>query len=49
MMFKTLLISIILFTAGMSSEELEMLQPIGIETMQIDKTVFKQITEDDSE
>lgn len=49
MMFKTLLISIILFTAGMSSEELEMLPPIGIETMPIDKTVFKQITADDSE
>jgi lipoprotein-anchoring transpeptidase ErfK/SrfK len=46
MMFKTLLISITLLTAGMSSEEVEILPPIGIETMPIDKTVFKQITDD---
>jgi len=46
MMFKTLLISITLFTASMSSEEVEILPPIGTETMPIDKTVFKQITDD---
>jgi len=46
MMFKTLLISITLLTASMSSEEVEILPPIGTETMPIDKTVFKQITDD---
>lgn len=48
MMFKILLISLTLLTACMSSEEVEILPPIGTETMPIAKTVFKLI-KDDSE
>lgn len=47
-MFKILLISLTLLTACMSSEEVEILPPIGTETMPIAKTVFKLI-KDDSE
>jgi lipoprotein-anchoring transpeptidase ErfK/SrfK len=46
MMFKILFIAMTLFTAGMSSEEVEILPPIGTETMPIAKTVFKLIKED---
>ncbi len=48
MMFKILLIGMTLLTAGMTSEEVEILPPIGTETMPIAKTVFKLI-KDDSE
>ncbi len=47
-MFKILLIGMTLLTAGMTSEEVEILPPIGTETMPIAKTVFKLI-KDDSE
>ncbi|GIU00669.1 hypothetical protein TSL6_11750 [Sulfurovum sp. TSL6] len=47
-MFKILFILMTLFTAGMTSEEVEILPPIGTETMPIAKTVFKLI-KDDSE
>ena len=47
-MFKILFIAITLFTVGMASEEVEILPPIGTETMPIAKTVFKMI-KDDSE
>ena len=47
-MFKILFIGMTLFTAGMASEEVEILPPIGTETMPIAKTVFKLI-KDDSE
>ena len=46
MMFKILLIGMTLLTAGMTSEEVEILPPIGTETMPIAKTVFKQIKND---
>lgn len=48
MMFKILFLVMTLFTAGMTSEEVEILPPIGTETMPIAKTVFKLI-KDDSE
>jgi lipoprotein-anchoring transpeptidase ErfK/SrfK len=48
MMFKILFMGIIILTAGMTSEEVEILPPIGTETMPIAKTVFKLI-KDDSE
>ena len=48
MMFKILFICMTLFTAGMTSEEVEILSPVGTETMPIAKTVFKLI-KDDSE
>lgn len=48
MMFKILFIGMTLFTAGMTSEEVEILPLIGTETMPIAKTVFKLI-KDDSE
>ncbi len=48
MMFKILFIGMTLFTAGMTNEEVEILPPIGTETMPIAKTVFKLI-KDDSE
>jgi len=47
-MLKTLLVFITLLTVGMSSEGVEILPPIGTETMPIAKTVFKLI-KDDSE
>jgi len=47
-MFKILFICMTLFTAGMTSEEVEILSPVGTETMPIAKTVFKLI-KDDSE
>jgi len=47
-MFKILFIGMTLFTAGMTSEEVEILSPVGTETMPIAKTVFKLI-KDDSE
>ena len=47
-MFKILFIGMTLFTAGMTSDEVKILPPIGIETMPIAKTVFKLI-KDDSE
>ena len=46
MMFKILFIVMTLFTAGMSSEEVEILLPVGTETMPIAKTVFMQIKDD---
>lgn len=48
MMFKTLFIGMVLLTTCIKSEEVEILPQIGIETMPIDKTVFKLI-KDDSE
>ena len=45
-MFKILLIGMTLLTAGMTSEEIEMLPSIGTETMPIAKTVFKLIKND---
>jgi len=47
-MFKTLFIGMVLLTTCIKSEEVEILPQIGIETMPIDKTVFKLI-KDDSE
>ena len=47
-MFKILFIGMVLLTTCIKSEEVEILPQIGIETMPIDKTVFKLI-KDDSE
>ncbi|WP_373028675.1 L,D-transpeptidase [Sulfurovum sp.] len=45
-MFKILLICMTFLTAGMTSEEVEILPQIGTETMPIAKTIFKQIKND---
>ncbi len=45
-MFRILFMSIAILTIGMKGEEYEILPSIGIETIPIDKTVFKQIKND---